>query len=560
MGEKCFVPEVTAEGNTTPTAVPRKKTQHQLDFYKVLQKNQTMLETHSAPRSSLLADLWQLGRILFLRRAHPGSLSPDVGKLPWLALLYGLLGVGLSIILLGRKNGAIAIDSTVFIPFGAVALLAGALKWIDDHQNGARLWLAFTLLLTLLPVAGFIGAEAWPILAPRDAFANNPWLGGVMPNLLAMLPHLWLALAGTIFVMHGPHGNDWRRGLYIPLTAIALIAVFTSNDPLSLWRVTTLIEAPDDESDGLIIDEEILYGQARILNERLASIQPGKPGVPEIFFLGIAGSEEGVFMRETIAVEQLFKERYATPGHTLILVNHPATAKRLPFANRESLTQALQRIGKQMNGEEDLLFLFLTSHGSADHQFSIKLWPFEFPALTPKMLRKALDDSGIKRKVVVISSCYAGGFIPAIADANTLVITAASADRTSFGCDDDNDLTDFGRAYFSEALTTTRSFTEAFEQARATIAEREKDGNYLPSQPQIAGGEALQTQLEWFARPLKTPAPAEIAPESKPVVAPKKPTQATPAPKAKPKPQPKPKPKSKQKPQPKPQPGKKQKK
>jgi hypothetical protein len=367
-----------------------------------------MLETHSAPRSNLFADLWQLCRILLLRRAYPGSLSPDVGKLPWLALLYGLLASGLSILLLGREGGVFATDaigSTVLIPFGAVALLAGTLKWIDDHQNGARLWLVFSLLLTLLPLAGFFGAKAWPALAARDLFANNPWLNGVLPNLLAMLPHLWLVLAGTLFVVRGPHSNDWRRGLCIPLTTIGLIAIVATTDPLALWRVTGIIETPEDESDGLIIDENVLYGQPRILAERLASITPGRHGVPEIFFLGLAGSEEGVFMRETITVEQLFKERYATSGHSLILVNNPVTAKRLPFANRESLTQALQRINKQMNGDEDLLFLFLTSHGSSDHQFSIKLWPFEFPAITPKTLRKALDDSGIKNKVVVISSC-----------------------------------------------------------------------------------------------------------------------------------------------------------
>jgi hypothetical protein len=527
--------------------------QHKPDSYKVLQKNQPMLETHTAPRSSLPADLWQLGRILFLRPAQPGSLSPDVGKLPWLALLYGLLAVGLSVALLGRKDGALAIDSTVFIPFGAVALLAGALKWIDDHQNGARLWLVFTLLLTLLPVAGFIGAKVWPGLAAHDPLTHNPWFSGMLPHLLAMLPHLWLVLAGTLFIVRNPHSSSWRRGLYIPLAAIALIAVFTTTDPLALWRVTPIVDTTDDESDGLIIDEEVLYGQPRLLSERLSSLERGKPGVPEIFFLGIAGSEEGVFMRETIAVEQLFKTRYATLGHSLILVNNPATAKRLPFANRESLTRALQRINERMNGEEDLLFLFLTSHGSSDHYFSIKLWPFEFPSISPKMLRKTLDDSGIKNKVVVISSCYSGGFIPAIADANTLVITAASADRASFGCDDANDLTDFGRAYFSEALQSTRSFTEAFEQARASITQREKSDGIPPSLPQIAGGEALQTQLDWFARDPKT-----IVAESKPapVVTAKKPAQAAPTPStAKQKPQPKqkprPKPAKKQKPKPK---------
>jgi hypothetical protein len=153
-----------------------------------------------------------------------------------------------------------------------------------------------------------------------------------------------------------------------------------------------------------------------------------------------------------------------------------------------------------MNGEEDLLFLFMTSHGLADHRFSIKLPPLGFPDITPQMLRKALDDAGIARRVVVVSACYSGNFISALADENTLVITAASADSASFGCDDTNDLTDFGRAYFDEALRETRSFIEAFERARAIIASREAASGFTSSDPQIAGGESLRNQLEWFAR------------------------------------------------------------
>jgi hypothetical protein len=224
--------------------------------------------------------------------------------------------------------------------------------------------------------------------------------------------------------------------------------------------------------------------------------------VPEIFFLGIAGSEEGVFMREVITVEQLFRDRYGTIGHSMILINNPATARRLPFASHESLSRALRRIGKQMNGQEDLLFLFLTSHGLVQ-RFSIKLPPLGFSDITPQMLRKALDDAGIERRVVVVSACYSGSFIPELADGNTLVMTAASADNSSFGCNDTNDLTDFGSAYFDEALRETRSFTEAFERAKAIIATREAAGGSPPSNPQIAGGESLRAQLEWFARETK---------------------------------------------------------
>jgi len=296
-------------------------------------------------------------------------------------------------------------------------------------------------------------------------------------------------------------GHGWRRALSAPFTLLALIAAFTSIDPLAIWYVGGDASTTDTVStDKLSLDEEVLYSQPRLLDEQLARLEAGKPGVPEIFFLGVAGSEESVFMRETITVEQLFKDRYATNGHTMILVNNPASARNFPFANHESLSRSLRRIGERMNGNEDLLFLFLTSHGSADHLFSIKLQPFKFSDLTPQMIRNALDDAGIKHRVVVISACYSGGFIDALADDNTLVITAASADRSSFGCNDTNDMTDFGRAYFSEALRETHSFTEAFERAKAIIADREAASDTPPSNPQMVGGESLRTKLEWFGR------------------------------------------------------------
>ena len=127
-----------------------------------------------------------------------------------------------------------------------------------------------------------------------------------------------------------------------------------------------------------------------------------------------------------------------------------------------------------MDGDEDVLVLFLTSHGSADFKFSLELWPIEFKTLDPATLRAILDESGIKNRVVVISACYSGGFVEKLRDDRTLVITAAAAGKNSFGCDNMAEWTYFGRAYFDEALRKTYSFTQAFELAKPLIEERER--------------------------------------------------------------------------------------
>ena len=88
-------------------------------------------------------------------------------------------------------------------------------------------------------------------------------------------------------------------------------------------------------------------------------------------------------------------------------------------------------------------------------------------------------------KVVVISACYSGGFIPPLKDDKTLVMTAARADRVSFGCSEENDFTYFGRALFAEALNETDDLARAFELAKTRVAEREQADDFEPSEPQL---------------------------------------------------------------------------
>src|SRR5204862_49693 len=76
--------------------------------------------------------------------------------------------------------------------------------------------------------------------------------------------------------------------------------------------------------------------------------------------------------------------------------------------------------------------------------------------------RAALAGSGIRHRVAVVSACYAGGFIPALRAAHTMVIAAARADRASFGCGAESEITYFGHAFLVDALNQTEDFNAAF--------------------------------------------------------------------------------------------------
>jgi hypothetical protein len=244
-----------------------------------------------------------------------------------------------------------------------------------------------------------------------------------------------------------------------------------------------------------------LKRQPQLLERALAGLKAGRTGQLQLFFVSFAGwGPQAVFKREALAVRDLFDARFGTKGRSLALINHASTLGEIPLASTSNLDKALQHIGGLMSKEDDVLFLFLTSHGKKD-LFAVEM-PADLPPddLSPSTLKGILDRSGIKNRVIVLSACHSGSFIPALADASTLVIAAAHADRTSFGCEDKREWTYFGDAFFNQALRQERSFERAFERAKRVIARWEAEQKLVQSMPQIAGGEALRARLEVLAK------------------------------------------------------------
>ena len=89
--------------------------------------------------------------------------------------------------------------------------------------------------------------------------------------------------------------------------------------------------------------------------------------------------------------------------------------------------------------------------------------------LTPQEVAATLDSEGIKNRVVIVSACYSGIFVPPLANDNTIVLTAADAKNTSFGCAPERDWTYFGDAFFRQSLRPGRDFQRAFDNARVLI-------------------------------------------------------------------------------------------
>ena len=270
-----------------------------------------------------------------------------------------------------------------------------------------------------------------------------------------------------------------------------------------VFRENRLVDDPELREAGRQV-EAALMGQRKLLDDALAALAPGRRGVIDLYLLAVGGDgSQEVFRREVEFVRAEFDARFGTRSRSVALVNSRSTVTTQPMATQTSIGEALKAIAARMDRDEDILFLFLTSHGSRDHAFSLKQNWMTLRDLTAADLGRLLKESGIRYKVVVVSACYSGGFIDPLKDDHTLIITAARHDRASFGCADEADLTWFGRAYFKEALPAARSFQEAFARADALVAEWEKKQQPKEerSLPQLHGTPAIEQQLRrWWAQ------------------------------------------------------------
>ncbi|HEJ3940388.1 TPA: caspase family protein [Pseudomonas aeruginosa] len=225
-----------------------------------------------------------------------------------------------------------------------------------------------------------------------------------------------------------------------------------------------------------------LLAQGRLLDEELRKIPTSTPA-SELYALSLGGDgRQGVFLREADYAGDLLGQRFAARG-VIRLVNHRDHFGDRPLATRESLSRAVRTLAER-SGPEDLVFIYLTSHGSSDHQLALDMPGLNLGDLPAAELAELLAPLRQRDKVLVVSACYSGGFIPPLKDERTLILTAARADRVSFGCSDDADFTYFGRALLANALNRTDDLSKAFELAKEEVRQREKEEGFEASEPQ----------------------------------------------------------------------------
>lgn len=256
--------------------------------------------------------------------------------------------------------------------------------------------------------------------------------------------------------------------------------------------------------------------ELRRMDRALAGLALPRKGVIDTYVVAVGLDSDPVFGREAREAAKVLAWRYGAAGRTIVLAGSDGAAPSdLPRGSPEHINIALARIAELIDPTEDVVILYTTSHGA---QLGIVYNDGDqgFGVISPDRLATTFDRLGIKRRLVIISACYSGVFVPALRSPDSAVLTASADDRSSFGCQSDNDWTFYGDALINRAMRRVQSLQSAVADAGAQVAAWEVQNRLLPSRPQSAIGSRAGAWLELLeARMPKT----ETAPVGRPATA-----------------------------------------
>jgi hypothetical protein len=323
--------------------------------------------------------------------------------------------------------------------------------------------------------------------------SDMAWIGR-FPLIVTLLALAYL-VSLAVRVLGAAYGPvRWRPAV------TAIVLVLAAPSVLGMLDLDTRLWVPEEPSSAQEADdadqaEALFYDQPSRIAAAVARVAPTQAGKPGVYFVGFAGDgSQGVFRRETLFASEVFGDRFGSASRSVLLVNDIDDRDSYPLASVSGLEQTLKVLAARMDPEQDVLVLFLSSHGSQDG-LEVENGSLPLVQLAPEDVREALDASGIRWRLVVVSACHSGVFLDALKSDTAAIVTASDAAHESFGCEDDRELTWFGEAFLKDALPGSGSLAEAFHKAAGLIAQREEADHQVHSNPQLYVGELMQRKL-----------------------------------------------------------------
>lgn len=191
-----------------------------------------------------------------------------------------------------------------------------------------------------------------------------------------------------------------------------------------------------------------------------------------------------VFDRDVETFARSYTAAFGAPAQSRLF---GFVASRLADPSAAAIDGALLDLATQARDGQDTVVVMLTSHGSPD-VLALKTAPNgPSSAISADAVAQMLSPLQADRQILIIQACFSGSLIDDLRSPNRIILTAASATRSSFGCNPDSDNTWFIKSLNRAMIDVGSqggSWQQIFTRTQALVAADEASVGVLASQPQ----------------------------------------------------------------------------
>ncbi len=222
----------------------------------------------------------------------------------------------------------------------------------------------------------------------------------------------------------------------------------------------------------------------------IAQQQAGAANAPtdekRLFYIGLALYSEPWSQNDVVELSDSLQRASKYHVVPLIASNVARGVRQYPIADDATIASLVRRAAEQAR-TDDIVFVDISSHG-ARQMLARKVDGNPATALPSRELARKLSPLAGHRTVIIISACFSGSMIGDLRAPERIIIAAARADRSSFGCAPDRHNTFFGEAELHAFGEPNRSLRQVFAAIRDDVAHMERADRYTPSEPQVSIG------------------------------------------------------------------------
>jgi Peptidase C13 family len=212
----------------------------------------------------------------------------------------------------------------------------------------------------------------------------------------------------------------------------------------------------------------------------------GQDAGKRLFYIGLALYSEQWSENDVVELGDKLREDSRYQLVPMIASNLHSHDGRFPIGDDHTILSFVRTAAEQA-APQDLIFVHISTHG-APYELARRIGEGETTALGSRELARMLAPLAGHPTIIVISACYSGSLIRDLREPRRIILTAARADRSSFGCGAGNRHTLFGEAELKAFGEHDRSLREVFAVIRRNVAQMEHRQHFTPSEPQVSVG------------------------------------------------------------------------